>query len=141
MTVDKNEKMKDEQRMNEISSLSDIYESLFEDQEILVIPVRMKEERLFIPTDDEEFAILGADYFFIDSPLMLFAPKLVMEAWFFAGRTQPGKVLPIEVHVPVDLESQHGGVPIRRMKFITEKEYAEMVSDIQEGRVSKYRTK
>jgi len=123
-----------------MSELGEIYQSLFEEQEILVIPVRMKEERLFIPSDDEEFAILGADYFFVDSPLMLFAPKLVMEAWFFAGRTQPGKDLPIEVHVPVDLESQHGGVPIRRMKFITEQEYSEMVSEIQSGQITTYTT-
>ena len=121
-----------------MSELDEIYQSLAEEQEILVIPVRMKEERLRIPSDDEEFAILGADYFFIDSPLMLFAPKLVMEAWFFAGRTQPEKDLPIEVHVPVDLESQHGGVPIMRMKFITEQEYAEMVSEIQGGQITTY---
>ena len=123
-----------------MSELGEIYQSLFEEREILVIPVRMKEERLRIPSDDEEFAILGADYFFIDSPLMLFAPKLVVEAWFFAGRTQPGKDLPIEVHVPVDLESEHGGVPIRRMRFINEQEYAEKVSEIQSGQITTYTT-
>lgn len=123
-----------------MSELDELYQSLFEEQEIVVLPVRMKEERLFIPTDDEEFAILGADYFLIDSPMMLFAPKLVMEAWFFAGRAQQRKDLPIEVHVPVDLLSQHGGVPIRRMKFISEQEYSEMVSKIQSGQITTYIT-
>ena len=79
-------KREDGQGMNEMSDLSTIYGELSEEQEIFIMPVRMKEEKLYIPSDDEEFAILIADYFLVDHPLMLFAPKLVMEAWFFAGR-------------------------------------------------------
>jgi len=104
------------------------------------MPVRMREERLRIPSDEEEYAIMIADYFLADSPLMLFAPKQVMEAWFYAGRTQPSKDLPIEVHVPGELISKYGGIPVERMIFINEQEYAELVSEILKGRVSKYRT-
>ena len=103
------------------------------------MPVRMREERLRLPSDDEEHVILVADFFLADEGLMLFAPRQVLEAWFFAGRTEPGKDLPIEVHVPEELVSEHGGVPIKRMRFLSEQEYSKLVSEIQKSGVSVYR--
>jgi len=121
-----------------MGDLSEAYEALSEVQEIFVMPIRMKDEKIYIPTDDEEFAIMGVDYFLDDNPLMLFAPKQVMEACFFSANKIPRKNLPLEIHVPGDLISKSGGIPVLRMKFITENRYAEMVAEIQNGQVTTY---
>ncbi|MHA1422748.1 MAG: hypothetical protein ACTSW7_05385 [Candidatus Thorarchaeota archaeon] len=121
-----------------MSELRGIYEKLTKDQEIFVMPVRMKDEKIFIPTDDEEFAIIGVDYFLQEEPLMLFAPKQIMEAWFYGAGAKPGKDLPLEIHVPGDLISEHGGIPLLRLKFIREHEYTTLVSEIQNDQVTTY---
>ena len=121
------------------SDLGRVYAALSKKQDICVMPVRMRAERLRLPSDDEAHAILVADFFLADEGLMLYAPRLIMEAWFFAGRTEPGKDLPIEVHVPEDLISEHGGVPIKRMRFLSEQEYSKLVSEIQKDGVYTYR--
>lgn len=127
--------------MTNRSDFGDIYEALSKEQEIFVMPVRMKEEKLRIPTDDESYALMVVDYFLEDSPFMLFAPRQIMEAWFYSTEQRPGKDLPLEVHVPGNLVSKHGGIPLLRMKFIKENEYAELVSEIQKGQVQTYMTK
>ena len=127
--------------MFHMSDLGKIYEALAKNQEIFVMPVRMKEERLRVLSDDVEHVVMVVDYFLEDSPLMLFAPKQIMEVWFFGAGVNPRKNLPLEVHVLGDLISEHGGVPILRLRFIDEDEFADMVSDIQNGYVTTYMTK
>jgi hypothetical protein len=124
-----------------MSELEKIYDTLSKEQEIFVMPVRMREEKLRIPSDDENYAIMIVDYFLQDQPLMLFAPKQIMEAWFYGAGANPGKDLPLEIHVPGDLISEHGGIPILRLKFIREHEYANLVAEIQKGKVTAYTTK
>lgn len=124
-----------------MSDLREIYEALSKNQEIFVMPVRMKEEKLRIPSDDVNYAIMVVDYFLQEKPLMLFAPKQIMEAWFYGAGAKPGKNLPLEVHVPGELITKYGGIPIFRMRFIEENEYAEMISEIQNGQVTTYITK
>ncbi len=48
-----------------MSELEKIYETLSKDQEIFVMHVRMKEEKIRIPSDDENYAIMIVDYFLI----------------------------------------------------------------------------
>ena len=127
--------------VSEISDLAEIYESLSNGHEIFVMPVRMREEKLRIPTDDVNHAIMIVDYFLKEKPFMLFAPKQIMEAWFYGAGTKPRKNLPIEVHVPGNLITKHGGIPILRMRFITENTYAELISEIQNGQVTTYMSK
>jgi hypothetical protein len=127
--------------VSEISDLEETYESLSNRHEIFVMPVRMREEKLRIPTDDVNHAIMIVDYFLEEKPLMLFAPRQIMEAWFCGAGIKPRKNLPIEVHVPGDLITKYGGIPIFRMRFITESEFAESISEIQNGQVTTYLTK
>ena len=46
-----------------MSDLREIYEALSKNQEIFVMPVRMKEEKLRIPSDDVNYANMVDDYF------------------------------------------------------------------------------
>jgi len=116
-----------------VSDLGEVYEALSKERDIFVMPVRMKEEKLRIPSDDVNHAIMVVDFFLADNPLMLFAPKQIMEAWFYGAGVDPRENLPLEIHVPGDLISIHGGIPISRMRFITEDEYADMVSEFQKN--------
>jgi hypothetical protein len=123
-----------------MSDLGKIYEALSTSQEIFVMPVRMREERLRLLSDDSDHVVIVVDYFLEDSPLMLFAPKQIMEAWFFGAGAQPRKNLPMEVHVPGDLISENGGILILKMRFIGEHDFAKMISEIQNGHITIYRT-
>jgi hypothetical protein len=44
----------------------------------------------------------------------------------------------MEVHVPSNLVSQHGFVPIYRMRFLTEDEYAQRIAEVQKFGVTSY---
>lgn len=120
-----------------MSEMGEIYDKLSTEQHIAIFPVRMKGEKMFIPTDDKDYALLGADFFMSDEPLMFFAPKEIMEAWFFGGGKVPENDLPLEVHIAKDLETEFGA-PILRMRVLSETEYAQAVSDIQKSGITTY---
>ena len=121
-----------------MSERGEIYDKLSTNQQIAILPVRMKGEKMFIPTDDKDYALLGADFFMSDEPLMFFAPKEIMEAWFFGGGKVPENDLPLEVHIAKDLETEFGA-PILRMRVLSETEYAQAVSDIQKSGITTYK--
>jgi hypothetical protein len=75
----------------------------------------------------------------MDDALGLFASKEKMEAWFEGADITPTTDLPLEVHIPSEIISENGFIPLYRMRFLTEEEYAELVAEIQQEGVDAYR--
>jgi hypothetical protein len=121
-----------------MGDLDEIYKSIVSGTEIFIMPVRLKESRLFVPSDDDKYAILEIDYFLIKEPLGLFASREKVEAWFEGARKVPAQDLPLEIHIPSNLVSEHGFIPLYRMHFLTEEEYAQKVAEVQKSGVSSY---